>query len=107
MSNTPNRTATLTAAASLWASAFILVAFILTQAGQLAGNTARAEMAVDGGEYGLVTTKGGNEELLYVLEKRSGRIFVYEARAGGGMDLLDFQDVGEWVARMTAKGDGK
>ncbi|GEM_PF-5646065 len=104
MSNTSSRTATTTATASLWASAFVLCAFILTQAGQLTGNTARAEMAVDGGEYALVTTKGGNDELLYVLEKRTGRVFVYE---GGRMDLLDFQDVGEWVTRMTAKGDGK
>ena len=95
------------ARASLWSAAFVLGAFILTQAGHLAGNTANAEMAIDGSEYSLVTTKGGNEELLYVLDKRTGRIFVYEARQNGGMDLLDFQDVGEWVTRMTEKGEGK
>lgn len=107
MESKENRNAKLTATASLWASAFVLCAFILTQAGQLAGNAAKAEMAVDGQEYAMVTTKGGNEELLYVLEKRTGRIFVYEAKQGGGMDILDFQDVGEWVTRMTTRGDGK
>ncbi|MCC6908767.1 MAG: hypothetical protein IT430_12555 [Phycisphaerales bacterium] len=105
MSDQLNKNETRTAVASLWAAAFIVGALILTSAGRLAGNTARAEMAIDGGEYALVTTKGGNQEMLYVLEKRTGRIFVYEARSGGGMDLLDFQDVGEWVSRMTKQDD--
>jgi len=107
MSTSANQNIATSARASLWASAFVLCALILTQAGQMTGNAAKAEMAVDGGEYGLVTTQGGNAELLYVLEKRTGRIFVYEARQNAGMDLLDFQDVGEWVTRMTEKGDGK
>ncbi len=105
MSEHSSRNESRTALASLWAAAFVIGALILTSAGRLAGNAARAEMAIDGGEYALVTTKGGNQELLYVLEKRTGRIFVYEARSGGGMDLLDFQDVGEWVSRMTKQGD--
>ncbi len=107
MATSANQNIATSARASLWASAFVLCALIFTQADQIAGNAAKAEMAVDGGEFGLVTTKGGNAELLYVLEKRTGRIFVYEAQQNGRMDLLDFQDVGEWVTRMTGKGEGK
>ncbi len=107
MNTRTDRTSSLAASAALWASAFVVAAMILTQAGRLAGNQARAEMAADGSEYGLVTTKGGNEELLYVLEKRAGRIFVYEARQNDGLVLLDFADVGEVVTRLSGKGEGK
>lgn len=90
--------------AALWASAFVLTALIITQAGRLGlGNAAFGEMAADGNEYALVTTSGGNQELLYVLEKRSGRIFVYEAGQNSGMRLLDYQDVGEWVTRLQQR----
>ncbi|MCL4197358.1 MAG: hypothetical protein KJZ69_07670 [Phycisphaerales bacterium] len=107
MTNPTVETSRLTATASLWASAFVLAAFILAQAGRVAGNQALAEMAADGNEYALVTTQGGNEELLYVLEKRTGRIFVYEARQNDGLNLLDFADVGEAVTRLTGTGEGK
>lgn len=107
MTNQTPETSRLTATASLWASAFVLAAFILAQAGRVAGNQALAEMAADGNEYALVTTQGGNEELLYVLEKRAGRIFVYEARQNDGLNLLDFADVGEAVTRLTGTGEGK
>lgn len=107
MTNQTPEASRFTATASLWASAFVLAAFILAQAGRVAGNQALAEMAADGTEYALVTTQGGNEELLYVLEKRAGRIFVYEARQNDGLNLLDFADVGEAVTRLTGTGEGK
>jgi len=106
MTTRPEQTSRLTATASLWASAFVLSAFILTQAGRVSGNQALAEMAADSTEYALVTTKGGNEELLYVLEKRAGRIFVYEATPNA-LNLLDYADIGEVVTRLSGAGDGK
>jgi hypothetical protein len=83
--------------ASLWASAFVMGALILSAAGQRAGNAALADMAVDGQEYGLVTTSGGNSEVLYVLHKTKGRIFVYEASPNTGLNLVNFQDIGEQI----------
>ena len=58
-------------------------------------------MAVDGQEYGLVTTDGGNDnEILYVLEKRTGRIFVYESTTNTGLNFVNFQDVGEALKNL-------
>jgi len=90
--------------ASLWASAFVIVAIIIVQAGQLPGNTAHAEMAAEGDFYRLITTNSGRGddaapyELLYVLDSRDGVMLVYEIdnaqtgsvilRGGGSVETL-------------------
>lgn len=92
------------AAAVLWASAFVLAALVIMQAGRLPGNTANAEMAVDRGSYTLMTCdsgKGGDtrpDELLYVIDSREQTLLIYEIedarkkqillRDGGSLDNL-------------------
>jgi hypothetical protein len=46
-------------AAALWASAFVIAALIIVQAGRLPGNQAHAEMATGNGAYTLVTADAG------------------------------------------------
>ncbi|MHC4103201.1 MAG: hypothetical protein ACYSW1_20235, partial [Planctomycetota bacterium] len=59
-------------AAVLWASAFVIAALTIVQAGRLQGPTARAEMASSSGDYTLVAGRSGRgrderpNELLYV-----------------------------------------
>ncbi|MHC4992043.1 MAG: hypothetical protein ACYTGC_13805, partial [Planctomycetota bacterium] len=59
--------------AALWASAFVLAAFVIVQAGRLPENAAHAEMANSLGSYTLLTTNSGRggdadpDELLYVI----------------------------------------
>lgn len=99
----------LSAKAALWASAFVLAGLVLLQAGRLnVANTARAEMAVDGSDFALITTQGGNEELIYVLEKRTGRVIAYEAGPAnqGYVRALDAEDVGALIERLQARGRG-
>ncbi len=72
------------AAAVLWASAFILTALVITQAGSLPGNPAYADMAVESGGFTLLTVDAGRgndcdpEELLYVIDSRDEVLLVYE-----------------------------
>jgi len=70
--------------AALWASAFVIAALIIVQAGRLPGNQAHAEMATGNGTYTLVTADAGTggderpDELLYVIDSRDQVLLVYE-----------------------------
>jgi hypothetical protein len=91
-------------AAVLWASAFVIAALAIVQAGRLPGNAANAEMAVDRGSYTLMTCDSGHggdnqpDELLYVIDSREQILMVYEIedarkrqvflRDGGSLDNL-------------------
>ncbi len=72
------------AAAALWASAFVIAALIIIQAGHLPEHQAHAEMSTDRGQYTLMTTSsgrgGGTEpnQLLYVMDSRDQVFLVYE-----------------------------
>ena len=85
----------------LWASAFVIAALVITQAGRLPGPTAYAETASSGADYVLLTARSGRgkelepDEVLYVIDNRDQVLLVYEvedaqrnlivARAGGSL----------------------
>jgi len=88
----------------LWASAFLIAALIILQAGRLpAGPRAHAEMATTGMEYAMMTTQGGNEEILYILDKRSGHLLFYEPTSSQGMKLLDVVRVDDFVSNEVER----
>jgi hypothetical protein len=78
------RTTINPAGAALWASAFVLAALIIVQAGRYPGQAAQAEMATTRGSYTLMTTdsgRGGDEnpnELLYIIDSRDQILLCYE-----------------------------
>ena len=90
-------------AAALWASAFVILALVIVQAGRMPGNLANAATVADRGAYTLMTAdsgKGGDaepDEVLLVIDSREQMLLVYEcedARRGGvvlrdGYSLID------------------
>ncbi len=90
--------------AVLWASAFVIGALTIVQAGRLPGNAAHAEMTGARGSYTLLTTNSGTggdadpDELLYVIDNTDQVLMVYEVedarrgkitlRDGGSLDNL-------------------
>lgn len=100
----PTKTTINTGAAALWASAFLIGAMIILQAGRLPGNVASAEMSTNRGAYSLLTIDSGRgddarpDELLYVIDSHDQLLFVYEIedanrggiylRAGGSLANL-------------------
>lgn len=72
------------AAAVLWASAFVIAALIIMQAGRLPANAAHAAVAADRGSYSLLTSGSGRGddadpyELLYVIDSREQVLLIYE-----------------------------
>ena len=73
-----------TSSAALWASAFVIGALTIVQAGRLPGPAAHAEMVSGRSDYTLLTTDSGTggdsnpDELLYVIDNRDQVILVYE-----------------------------
>ncbi len=71
-------------AAVLWASAFVIAAMIIVQAGRLPGQAAQAEMTATRADYSVMTTNSGRggdqdpDELLYVIDNRDQVLLVYE-----------------------------
>lgn len=93
------------AAAALWASAFVIIALIIVQAGRLPGNhEAFAGTAADRGSYALLTASAGTgpeaapNELLFVIDYRDQVLLAYEVedahkkgitlRDGGSLDNM-------------------
>ena len=102
MQNTSSRESDPVAAAILWASAFLIGAMILLQVGRSGVEpAAHAEMVATGSEYNLLTTASQTEDLIYVLERRTGRMLIYGPTQNQGLQLLDVVDVSELVTRLS------
>jgi hypothetical protein len=73
-------------AAAMWASAFVIAALIIVQAGKLpgAGNSAMANMVADRGSYTVLTADSGQggdddpDEIMCVIDSREQMLLVYE-----------------------------
>jgi hypothetical protein len=80
-----SRTSNRTTSAALWASAFVIAALILTQAGNLPASSALAGTAATSGGYSVVTANSGEggegagaSDVIYVLDSRAETLLVYE-----------------------------
>jgi hypothetical protein len=106
-STAPPATRFNSANASLWASAFVIVALIIAQAGRLPGNLANAGVVADRGSYTLMTAdsgKGGDtepDEILCVIDSREQMLMVYEVEdtRRGGMIPRDGYPLSDLFAR--------
>lgn len=84
-------------AVALWASAFVLAAIVIMQAGKLPQNEAYGGMASSRGDYVMVTLnsgEGGQDppwELLYLIDSRDQMLMVYQVEDArqGGISLRD------------------
>ncbi len=93
-----------TSAAVLWASAFVIAALVIVQAGRLPGRPAYGEMVSTRADYTILTARSGRgrdeepDEILFVIDNRDGVLMVYEmpdarrgkifARDGGRLENL-------------------
>ena len=92
--------------AALWASAATLGALVLVQASGLRGNQAMAEMVSQAGEFTMLTTDSGTEEVLVVLDNRSEQLLVYHIRAQKTLELMQNVSVSKMFesARLVSEG---
>jgi hypothetical protein len=93
MSAKAGRSGRLSADAALWASAFVLGALLIVQAGRGADSAARAEMASSVGGYTLMTTQTQSGEILYIIDNLSEQFFVYNVEQQRELVLLHKEDL--------------
>lgn len=83
----------LSADIALWASAFVLAALLIVQAGRGADNPARAEMTATAGGYTLMTTRTQSGEILYVIDNLTEQFFIYNVEQQRELVLLHKEDL--------------
>lgn len=106
-SNANSNTSVNFSAAALWASAFVILAMIVVQAGRIPGNAANAAVQADRGDYTLLTVdsgKGGDtepDEILCVIDSREQVLLVYEIEDArrGNMILRDGYSLADLFVR--------
>jgi len=76
MSTTPNRRESGISAAALWASAFVILALVIVQADR--SGVALGEMTTSSGGYTVLTTDGGSDEPLMVIDQRRELLLIYQ-----------------------------
>lgn len=91
----------------LWVSAGVLASLILVQGAGLLDSTARAEMSSTSGAYTMVTTDGGNDEVLLVVDSSQEMLMVYRSDRNQGLQLLDREELSGLFSRARARALGQ
>ena len=74
--------------AALWASACVIAALIIVQAGRMGPEPARADVVSSVGGMTALTFESQSEDLLAVIDGRSENLFVYRVENKNSLDLL-------------------
>lgn len=91
----------------LMISAVVLAGLVLVQGGALlGGNAARAEMTSSTGDFTMMTTDAGSEEMLVVIDQRREVLLVYFVEQNRRLQLADRQSLPDLftAARRQARG---
>lgn len=86
MSTTPHRGRFSQAA--LWASACVVIALIIVQAGRLGPETARADTVSSVGGTTVMTFESQAEDLLAVIDGRTETLNIYRVENKNALDLM-------------------
>jgi hypothetical protein len=81
--------------AALWASAALILALIIIQAGRLPAldPAANAAMVSQSGQYTVLTFNGGNEDIVAVLDGRGEELFLYQVRTRSKLEFVGREDL--------------
>ena len=102
-----NQTNNRSSSAALWASAFILGALVIMQAGEITGPTAWAGESGSAGDYTLLTVNSGRggdvdpDEVLFIIDNREQVLLVYEIE-NAQQKRITFRDGGS-VAMLFSR----
>lgn len=93
--------------ASLWASAFVLMGLLLLQAGRIHENPAYGDMASRVGGFTIMTTEGGNDEVIVVIDNRNEDLLLYRVRQQRELELLQKLDLDRLFADARRAASGR
>lgn len=90
----------------LWVCAGVLVGLIMLQGGGFFESQAMAEMATTSGTYSIMTTDGGNDEILVVVDSRQESLMVYRTLNTRELVMLDREELSSLFSRARARAVG-
>ncbi len=96
----------------LWISAGLMIGLIVIQGGGMfeslfSGSQARAEMVSSTGTYTMMTTDGGNDEILVIVDSRQESMMIYRNINNTELRLLDREELSGLFARARARTMGR
>lgn len=97
----------------LWITAVALSALIVVQLGRTTSSAlpfeqqALAEMVDSVGDYRIMTTDGGNEEILFVLDNRNEQLMVYKIDQQKALTMLAREELDGVFASARSKLGGR
>lgn len=103
-------------AASLWVLFFVLLALTAARVGSLIGNAPSAldvgmaqadELVSQTGGLTVLSTDGGNEDILVVLDGRNEEMFVYRTDVNAGIQLLQRYTIPQLFSDARARSLGR
>ncbi len=95
-------------AAALWASAFVLMALIITQASTLGGAPAQAAGAVAVEDMVVVTASmSSTEDVLVILDQRADRLYVYGVEGNRNLRLYDGRELTTLFSQASRGGGSR
>lgn len=85
-----------TGAATLWASAFVIMAMIITQASNARlGKEARADVTSVGSLTATNIQAREDSDILMIMNDAQERLYIYSIEQGRSLSLLQTQDIAE------------
>ena len=91
----------------LWVSAGVLASLIVVQGAGLLDSPAQAEMSSSSGAYTMMTTDGGTEQILVMVDSSQESLMVYRSDRNQGLQLLEREDLRGLFERSRARTFGR
>ncbi len=90
----------------LWGAAAVLAGLLIVQASRMGVGEARAEMVTRAGEFTVLTSESGSEEVLLVIDNRREQLLVYKVVNQSSLDHFARHDLARMFmdARLGAQG---
>tara|TARA_R110002096_G_scaffold173781_2_gene347908 strand:+ start:48922 stop:49293 length:372 start_codon:yes stop_codon:yes gene_type:complete len=88
----------------------VLVVFVMSKVAGVMDTPAIAEMTISDSGYTMMTTNGGADEILVLVDSREESILVYRVAQGaqenGGLELLERESLSALFSRARAQAVG-
>jgi hypothetical protein len=92
--------------AGLWASAMVIAALIIVQAGRMGPEPARADVVSTVAGTTALTFESQSEDLLAVVDGRQEMLFVYRVQNKNALELLRSYNLPELFAEARGRAGG-
>lgn len=104
MNETSDRVTPARAGGWLWVSAGVMAALVVVQGAGLLDRTASAEMVTSKGGYVMMSTDGGSEDILALIDERNETLLIYNVENRRQVVLQDRQSLPDLFVRARQAG---